>query len=183
MTPDVPDRAVRNERPPPEYLSLRLRIAHAPGSLSQTREDVRDRLARVATTGVRYDVALVMSELAGHVMAHGDGPVELRVVFDGRRVTGELADETAQAGAPATGRCLSPGRRRLVQATADRYGTQPDATYAWFQIDTEKRAVTRSLTMPAFQPPRRGDAARRGPRRARDTRGRRRVPVPPGRRA
>ena len=90
------------------------------------------------------DVLLVVSELATNAVLHGIGDVELRIAFDGRCVTGSVADagtgfERAPREQPHTR--IGGNGLYLVERVASRWGVGEGTAHVWFEIPRRRPAV------------------------------------------
>lgn len=74
---------------------LSLRLRRRPAACPRARHAVREHLGGVLAEDTLEDVLLIVSELVANAVRYGTGDVELRMSFDGVRVTGEVLDEGA----------------------------------------------------------------------------------------
>lgn len=79
---------------------------------------------------VAEDVVLVVAELVGNAMLHGEGPLELVLDLTGARLRIEVSDRSRHLPAPRRPHHPAlPGGHGLfiVQRLADRWGAEPHA--------------------------------------------------------
>ncbi|MER6301748.1 ATP-binding protein [Kitasatospora sp. NPDC001539] len=83
-----------------------------------------------AGEGIAEDVVLVVAELVGNAMLHGDGPLELVLAVNPERLRIEVSDQSSELPAPREPHHPAlPGGHGLfiVQRLADRWGAEPHA--------------------------------------------------------
>lgn len=83
------------------------------------------------------DVLLVVSELATNALLHGSGDIELRIAFDGRCVTGAVADAgTRFTRAPREQPHTRIGGNGLylVERLTTRWVGHEGTASVWFEI-------------------------------------------------
>ncbi|WP_046386449.1 ATP-binding protein [Kitasatospora aureofaciens] len=96
-----------------------------------------------AAEGIAEDVVLVVAELVGNAMLHGDGPLELVLDITPARLRIEVSDRSSELPAPRQPHHPAlPGGHGLfiVQRIADRWGAQPHAQgkTIWAEFDTRR---------------------------------------------
>ncbi|MET9182660.1 ATP-binding protein [Kitasatospora aureofaciens] len=96
-----------------------------------------------AAEGIAEDVALVVAELVGNAMLHGDGPLELVLDITPARLRIEVSDRSSELPAPRQPHHPAlPGGHGLfiVRRIADRWGAQPHAQgkTIWAEFDTRR---------------------------------------------
>ncbi|MFI9162954.1 ATP-binding protein [Kitasatospora aureofaciens] len=96
-----------------------------------------------AAEGIAEDVVLVVAELVGNAMLHGDGPLELVLDITPARLRIEVSDRSTELPAPRQPHHPAlPGGHGLfiVQRIADRWGAQPHAQgkTIWAEFDTRR---------------------------------------------
>ena len=125
-------------------VSFAVRLPRDRTAAATARDLVRTRLARHVSVETMDDVLLVVSELATNAVLLGIGDVELRIAFDGRCVTGNVAD----AGTGFQRAPREPPHRRiggnglyLVERLASRWGVDDGTAHVWFEIPGRRPAV------------------------------------------
>jgi anti-sigma regulatory factor (Ser/Thr protein kinase) len=133
--PEATPRLLADDAEQSSSLTLRLPRDLAAGAAA--RRVVRTRFGRFLTGDTLDDVLLVISELVSNAVLHGTGDIELRLTYDGRRITGEVADDGAGFALPARRR--PPGQigghgLRIVDSIASCWGIHDRAAHVWFEI-------------------------------------------------
>jgi serine/threonine-protein kinase RsbW len=112
-------------------------LPHAAGAAGAARRVVKKRLGDVLAQEALDDALLVVSELVTNAVQHGAGDIELRIDFDGRRVTGDVNDE----GMPFTQSPRAHGADQigghglnLVARIANSWGLREGSSRVWFEI-------------------------------------------------
>jgi anti-sigma regulatory factor (Ser/Thr protein kinase) len=72
-----------------------------------------------------------------NAVLHGTGDIDLRVTYDGMRVTGDVADQGAGFARPTHGR--APGQiggngLHIVDRIASCWGIHDHSAHVWFEI-------------------------------------------------
>lgn len=122
-------------------VSFAVRLPRDSTAAAAARRLVRTRLARHLPVETMDDVLLVVSELATNAVLYGIGDIELRIAFDGRCVSGNVAD--AGSGFERAPRDR-PHRRiggyglRLVERVARRWGVHEGTAHVWFEIPSRR---------------------------------------------
>ncbi|MFD8706557.1 ATP-binding protein [Kitasatospora sp. NPDC059648] len=93
-----------------------------------------------AGEGITEDVVLVVAELVGNAMLHGDGPLELVLDLSPARLRIEVSDRSTALPSPRQPHHPGlPGGHGLfiVQRIADRWGAEPHAQgkTIWAEFD------------------------------------------------
>lgn len=132
--------------PPPGYgdagrdVSLAVRLPRERTAPAAARRLVRSRLDGLIGPQATDDLLLVVSELVTNAVLHGAGEIELRIAFDGSRVTGRVADE---GGGFVRAAHRRPANRaggnglHLVGAVTTRWGVREEAGHVWFELPVE----------------------------------------------
>lgn len=118
-------------------VSLGARLPSESAACGAARRQVRTRLAHVVEPALLDDVLLVVSELVTNAVRHGRGDVELRVAFDGERVTGRVADEGRSFARRARERpadAIGGYGLQIVEQVAAGWGIGGEAADVWFEI-------------------------------------------------
>jgi len=114
-----------------------VRLPSDRSTAAAARRLLRMRFSHVMAEDTMDDLLVVVSELVANAVLHGSGEIDLRVAFDGTRVTGDVADE---------GRGFAPPRRKLaadpiganglylVERIASCWGVGDDSAQVWFEI-------------------------------------------------
>ncbi|MFJ9770299.1 ATP-binding protein [Kitasatospora sp. NPDC101157] len=93
-----------------------------------------------AAEGIAEDVVLVVAEIVGNAMLHGDGPLELVLDLSPVRLRIEVSDRSTELPAPRQPHHPAlPGGHGLfiVQRLADRWGAEPhvQGKTIWAEFD------------------------------------------------
>jgi anti-sigma regulatory factor (Ser/Thr protein kinase) len=117
--------------------SLTVRLPRDPAAAAAARRVVRTRFGQFLTGDTLDDVLLVISELVSNAVLHGTGDIELRVTYDGRRISGDVADQGAGFARPTHRR--APGQiggngLHIVDRVASCWGIHDHAAHVWFEI-------------------------------------------------
>ena len=121
-----------------------MRLPRDRTAAATARHLVRTRLARHLPVETMGDVLLVVSELATNAVLHGIGDIELRIAFDGRCVTGNVADAGngfTRAPREHPPRRLGGHGLYLVERLASRWGVNEGTAHVWFEIPGRRPAV------------------------------------------
>jgi anti-sigma regulatory factor (Ser/Thr protein kinase) len=114
-----------------------VRLPSNPSAAAAARRLRRMRFGHVVAEDTMDDVLIVVSELVANAVLHGSGEIELRVAFDGTRVTGEVADEgggfARQPPKPVSDPIAGNGLY-LVERIVSGWGVQDDSAQIWFEI-------------------------------------------------
>jgi anti-sigma regulatory factor (Ser/Thr protein kinase) len=121
--------------------SLTVRLPRDPAAGAAARRIVRTRFGQFVTDETLDDVLLVVSELVSNAVLHGTGDIDLRVTYDGMRVTGDVADQGAGFAGPTHGR--APGQiggngLRIVDRVASCWGIHDHSAHVWFEISDRR---------------------------------------------
>jgi anti-sigma regulatory factor (Ser/Thr protein kinase) len=68
---------------------IAVRLPRDRTTAAAARRLLRTRLGRVVPEEALDDALIVVSELVSNAVVHGSGEIELRIAFDGTRVTGD----------------------------------------------------------------------------------------------
>jgi serine/threonine-protein kinase RsbW len=101
------------------------------------RRIVRARFGPVVTGDTLDDVLLVVSELVSNAVLHGTGDIELRIAYDGTRITGDVADQGAgftRVRRARTADEIGGHGLRVVDRIASCWGVHDDSSQVWFEI-------------------------------------------------
>ncbi|MEA2187656.1 MAG: hypothetical protein QOK16_2667 [Solirubrobacteraceae bacterium] len=124
--------------PDAELDSFALRLPNGVSAAGGARRIVKKRFGDVLATETLDDALLVVSELVTNAVQHGAGAIELRIDFDGRRVTGDVSDEglrftqsvrTTHRPDEIVGHGLD-----LVERIANSWGLGEGSSRVWFEI-------------------------------------------------
>ena len=114
-----------------------VRLAPAKGAASAARDVVKQRFGDLLAQETMDDALLVVSELVTNAVLHGEGQIELRMHFDGQRVTGDVTDEGTHFMPPqrahAAGQIGGHGVY-LVGRIANSWGRREGSSHVWFEI-------------------------------------------------
>ncbi|MFI6155142.1 ATP-binding protein [Kitasatospora sp. NPDC051170] len=119
-------------------------VARARAHTLQALDDWCPRLRGPQTDGAAAeDVVLVVAELVGNAVLHGDGPLELVLDLTPARLRVEVSDRSAQLPAPRRPHHPAlPGGHGLfiVQRLADRWGAEPHTLgkTIWTEFDAAR---------------------------------------------
>jgi anti-sigma regulatory factor (Ser/Thr protein kinase) len=122
-------------------LSLTVRLPRDPAAGAAARRVVRTRFGHVVTGDTLDDVLLVVSELVSNAVLHGTGHIELRVAYDGGRVTGDVVDEGAGFVRPTHWRAhdqIGGNGLHIVDRVASVWGIHDDTAHVWFEISARR---------------------------------------------
>jgi len=103
------------------------------------RQALRARLGDELPHAQLEEVLLVVTELVNNALKHGEGPIRLRMDYDGRVVRGEVVDDGAGFEAEVQHRGLDEvGGRGLaiVDRLAANWGVHEGTTHVWFEMHT-----------------------------------------------
>ena len=117
--------------------SVTVRLPRDPAAGAAARRVVRTRFGELLTGDTLDDVLIVISELVSNAVLHGTGDIELRVAYDGGRITGDVADQGAGFARP-THRC-APGQiggngLHIVDRVTSCWGIHDHSAHVWFEI-------------------------------------------------
>jgi anti-sigma regulatory factor (Ser/Thr protein kinase) len=102
------------------------------------RSVVKKRFGDVLATETLDDALLVVSELVTNAVRHGAGAIELRIDFDGHRVTGDVSDEglrfTQSVGNTHRPDEIGGHGLDLVARIANSWGLGEESSCVWFEI-------------------------------------------------
>jgi len=121
--------------------SLTVRLPSDPAAGAAARRVLRTRFGHVVTGDTLDDVLLVVSELVSNAVLHGTGDIELRVAYDGRRVTGDVVDQGAGFVRPTHRRAhdhIGGNGLHIVDRVASVWGIHDDAAHVWFEIPARR---------------------------------------------
>lgn len=113
-----------------------MRLPGNRSAAAAARRLLRMRFGHVVAEDTLHDVLIVVSELVADAVLHGSGEIELRITFDGTRVTGDVADEggfARQRPKPAPDPIGGDGLY-LVERIVSSWGIQDDSAQVWFEI-------------------------------------------------
>jgi anti-sigma regulatory factor (Ser/Thr protein kinase) len=114
-----------------------VRLPRDPAAGAAARRVVRTRLGHVVTGDTLDDVLLVVSELVSNAVLHGRGDIELRLGYDGSRVTGDVVDQGAGFVRPVHRRAhgqIGGNGLHIVDRVTSCWGIHDDAAHVWFEI-------------------------------------------------
>lgn len=121
--------------------SLTVRLSRDPAAGAAARRVVRIRFSHVVTDETLDDLVLVVSELVVNAVLHGKGDIELRVAYDGSRVTGDVVDQGAGFLRPTHRRAhdqIGGNGLNIVDHVASLWGIHDDAAHVWFEIPARR---------------------------------------------
>lgn len=121
--------------------SLTVRLPRDPAAGAAARRVVRTQFGHAVAGDTLDDVLLVVSELVSNAVLHGTGDIELRVAYDGRRVTGDVVDQGAGFARPAHRRAhdqIGGNGLHIVDRVASVWGIRADAAHVWFEIPARR---------------------------------------------
>jgi anti-sigma regulatory factor (Ser/Thr protein kinase) len=136
---------------------LTLKLQPQPIAPALARRAAQDQFGGHLTRRQLDDLVLVVSELVGNAIVHGDGEVVLRLQLDGETVRGEVVDEGG--GFEREVRVREPddfgGRGLLiVESMTSRWGVHEGTTHVWFEMfGAEETADTAGPHLGAEQRP------------------------------
>jgi anti-sigma regulatory factor (Ser/Thr protein kinase) len=116
-------------------------LPRASSSVPGARRMVRLRFVGLLTQDALDDLLLVVSELVTNALLYGEGDIQLRLTFDGRRVSGEVMDEGAIPDGRLRGRTPDEFGGRgllLVSQVTDRWGCQDGTSHVWFELSARR---------------------------------------------
>src|SRR4051794_33880970 len=140
---------------------LTLKLPPAPTAPGLARRAAQDRFGSLLGRRQLDDLALVLSELVGNAIVHGDGEVVLRLQLDGETLRGEVIDqgggfehEIRERGPDDIG-----GRGlMLVASMTSRWGVHEGTTHVWFEMAAGERASSTAASQPRLGEAQRPDA-------------------------
>jgi anti-sigma regulatory factor (Ser/Thr protein kinase) len=104
-------------------------VPRRPEAVGRARDEVRKALADWGVPEAVDDTCLIVSELVGNAVRHGEPEIRLTLATDGARVTGSVFDRGA--GMPrvrqVTGTDVSGRGLWLVGAVATAWGVVPES--------------------------------------------------------
>jgi anti-sigma regulatory factor (Ser/Thr protein kinase) len=119
-----------------------VRLPRAAASAGAARRVVIKHFGELLAQATLDDALLVVSELVTNALLHGEGDIELRLAFDGQRVTGEVTDEGMRFTRPlrenGSGQIGGHGLY-LVGCIASSWGLGEGSTHVWFEILAQRR--------------------------------------------
>jgi anti-sigma regulatory factor (Ser/Thr protein kinase) len=122
---------------PDHNVGIAVRLPRSTSAAHGARHIVKQRFGELLAEQMLDDALLVVSELVTNAVLHGTGDIELRLAFDGQRLTGEVTDE----GILFTGRARELDRHEaggrgldLVGSIADTWGLRERSARVWFEI-------------------------------------------------
>lgn len=126
----------------PMAADLTLKLSPEPTAPGLARRAAQDRFGGLLSRHQLNDLVLVLSELVGNAVIHGQGQVVLRLQLDGATVRGEVIDQGA--GFEHELRERGPndigGRGlMLVASVTSRWGIHEGTTHVWFEMLTGSR--------------------------------------------
>lgn len=125
-------------------VSFAVRLPRADGAASIARQAVNKHLGDLLAEVALGDTLLVVSELVTNAVLDGNGDIELRIAFDGQRVTGDVIDEGIRfSPQPRThGSCHAAGDGiSLMGSIADSWGLQEGSNHVWFEILADRQPL------------------------------------------
>jgi len=116
---------------------LMLKLSPEPTAPGYARRAAQQQFAGQLSRRRLNDLLLVISELVGNAVVHGQGEVVLRLELDGETVRGEVIDEGS--GFEHRVRARGPddigGRGlMLVESMTSRWGIHEGTTHVWFEM-------------------------------------------------
>jgi len=117
--------------------NIAARLPRDPTTAAAARRLLRTRLRPFVAEDTLNDVLTVVSELVSNAVVHGSGEIELRVAFDGTRLTGEVADEGRGFARPQGKPAPDPtgvNGLDLVERIAGAWGVHEGCAQVWFEI-------------------------------------------------
>jgi anti-sigma regulatory factor (Ser/Thr protein kinase) len=127
---------------------LTLKLSPEPTAPGYARRAAQQQFAGHLTRRRLNDLLLVISELVGNAVVHGQGEVVLRLQLDGETVRGEVIDEGAgfehqvrERGPDDVG-----GRGlMLVESMTSRWGIHEGTTHVWFEMSPTAQETAEAL--------------------------------------
>lgn len=114
-----------------------VRLPSRRSAAAAARRLLRMHFGHLVTEDTMDDVLLVVSELVANAVLHGSGEIELRIAFDGIRVSGDVADEGRGFASQPPKLASDPigaNGLYLVERLVSSWGVQDDAAQVWFEI-------------------------------------------------
>ncbi len=121
-----------------DHLSLSLGLDPDPTSPAKVRRAATARFGHLLSAPVLADLMLLTTELVTNAVAHGTGPVDVRLTLTDLEVKAEVIDqgegfehEIREFGVDAaTGRGLA-----IVSSVASSWGVYEGSSHVWFVLD------------------------------------------------
>jgi len=117
--------------------NIAVRLPRDRATAAAARRLLRTRLGPVVPEETLDDALIVVSELVSNAVVHGSGEIELRIAFDGTRLTGDVADEGRGFVRPQGDRAPDPADANglyLVERIASAWGVHDGCAQVWFEI-------------------------------------------------
>jgi signal transduction histidine kinase len=116
---------------------LTLTLSPQPTAPGLGRRAAQDHFGELLSRPQLHDLVLVISELVGNAIMHGQGEVTLRLQLDGNTLRGEVIDEGGgfEHEARESGPDDVGGRGlMLVESMTNRWGIHEGTTHVWFEM-------------------------------------------------
>jgi anti-sigma regulatory factor (Ser/Thr protein kinase) len=117
--------------------NIAVRLPRERTTAAAARRLLRTRLGRLVPEDTLHDALIVVSELVSNAVVHGSGEIELRIAFDGTRLTGDVADDGRGFVRPQGKRAHDPTEANglyLVEQIASAWGVHDGCAQVWFEI-------------------------------------------------
>lgn len=139
---------------------LTLKLLPEPTAPGLARRAAQDQFGGQLSRQQLTDLVLVISELVGNAIIHGQGEIVLRLQLDGTTVRGEVIDQgggfeheiRARGPDDVGGRGLL-----LVESMTTRWGIHEGTTHVWFEMFSPADETTQTPG-PQLGEPQRPDA-------------------------
>lgn len=132
-------------------VSFAVRLPRANEAAGAARHIVKQRLGDLLAEEALADTLLVVSDLVSDAVLDGRGEIELRITFDGRRVTGGVTDEGTRATTSLQRHHPDDVGTSLLGSIADSWGRQEESNHVWFEILAARQPLYTRGALPAGQ--------------------------------
>jgi hypothetical protein len=119
---------------PVPYVSFAVRLPRANEAAGAARHVVKQRLGDLLAEEALADTLLVVSDLVSDAVLDGHGDIELRIAFDGQRVSGDVSDDGIRVTRSLPRHDPDHAGISLLGTIADSWGLHEGSNHVWFEI-------------------------------------------------